>query len=162
MNKEETLQVLRDQNIPFEISEHKAVHTMEELRHISLPWPEDEAKNLFLRDDRKRSYYLVSTRGENRVDLRSLRKTLESRPLSFASEQDLKKLLGLAPGEVTPLGLLNDRDHRVIFCLDESFLNGSGMIGVHPNTNTATVWLAVADLLRLIKNNGNEVRISAI
>lgn len=66
-------------------------------------------------------------------------------------------ILGLIPGAVTPLGLLNDREHKTTFWLDKSFLEGSGLIGVHPNDNTATVWLKTQDLLRLLEENGTQV-----
>ena len=65
-------------------------------------------KNLFLRDDKKRHYYLVVVKKDKAVDLKGLRALLGSRPLSFASEQDLSRCLGLPKGAVTPLGILND------------------------------------------------------
>ena len=66
-------------------------------------------------------------------------------------------MLGLIPGAVTPLGLLNDQEHKVTFWLDKSFLAGSGLIGVHPNDNTATVWLKTQDLLRLLEENSTQI-----
>lgn len=65
-------------------------------------------------------------------------------------------LLGLIPGAVTPLGILNDSEKKVKFFLDEELLNG-GLIGVHPNDNTATVWLKTTDLIDIITEHGNEV-----
>ena len=62
--------------------------------------------------------------------------------------------LELIPGAVTPLGLLNDPEHRVRFYLDTEFLGNR--IGVHPCDNTATVWLQAEDLMRLIREHGNE------
>ena len=56
MNKQETYQYLKDHNIPFEITEHRAVYNMEELDSIDLPYPEGDAKNLFVRDDKKKNY----------------------------------------------------------------------------------------------------------
>lgn len=53
-------------------------------------------------------------------------------------------IMGLIPGAVTPLGVLNDEEHRVEVCLDRDFLAEPGKIGVHPNDNTATVWLKTA------------------
>lgn len=61
--------------------------------------------------------------------------------------------LGLIPGAVTPLGLLNDPEHRVRFYLDTEFLGNR--IGVHPCDNTAIVWLQAEDLMRLIREHGN-------
>lgn len=62
-----------------------------------------------------------------------------TRPLSFASEQDLMNIMNLIKGSVTPLGLLNDNELKVIFYLDNDFLSGKQIIGVHPNDNTATL-----------------------
>ena len=68
-------------------------------------------------------------------------------------------ILGLIPGAVTPLGLLNDQEHKVTFFLDKSFLEGSGLIGVHPNDNTATLWLRTEDLIALLRDHGTAVRV---
>ena len=66
-------------------------------------------------------------------------------------------MMQLIPGSVTPLGILNDREKRVQVWIDADFLKGSGLIGVHPNDNTATVWLKTADLLGVIREHGNPV-----
>ena len=157
MNKEETLEYLNGHNIPFERFDHPAVYTMEEALEIHLPWPQDEAKNLFIRDDKKRNYYLITVKGDKRVDLKQFRQKHNTRALSFASAEDLKQKLDLEPGSVTPLGLLNDESCSVILYLDAAFLEGSRMIGVHPNDNTATVHLNTEDLIRLLENHGTTV-----
>ena len=74
--------------------------------------------------------------------------------------EELLRLLDLTPGSVTPLGLLNDRDHAVRFCLDRDF--DGGRIGVHPNDNTATVWLSVRALLALLRDRGTEIELVEI
>lgn len=60
----------------------------------------------------------------------------------------------LTPGAVTPLGILNDTESRVHFYLDEEFIGNK--IGVHPNDNTATIWMQADDLMGLIQKHGNE------
>ena len=90
MNKEETLEYLNGHNIPFERFDHPAVYTMEEALEIHLPWPQDEAKNLFIRDDKKRNYYLITVKGDKRVDLKQFRQKHNTRALSFASARRLK------------------------------------------------------------------------
>lgn len=157
MNKQEVYAFLKSQNIPFEVTEHKAVFNMEELNSVDLPYPSADAKNLFVRDDKKKNYYLITVHGDKRVDLKEFRKAHGLRNLSFASAEDLFAILQLTPGSVTPLGLLNDPDNKVKFFLDKGFLEEPGLIGVHPNDNTATVWLKTADLLRLIREHGNEI-----
>lgn len=146
MNKKEIYALLSTRNIWHEVTEHKAVYNMAEVAEIHLPYPEADAKNLFIRDDKKRNYYLITVEGNKRVDLKAFRQQNDTRPLTFASDQDLMDMLGLIPGAVTPLGLLNDREHKA-----------SGLIGVHPNDNTATVWLKTEDLLRLLEENGTQI-----
>ena len=68
-------------------------------------------------------------------------------------------IMNLIAGSVGPLGLLNDKDLKVSFYLDKNFLKGKEIIGVHPNDNTATVWLRVEDLINIIKEHGNQVNI---
>ena len=160
MNKTEVYAYLTEQGIPYEAMEHKAVFNMEELGAIELPYPEWDAKNLFVRDDKKRNYYLITVRGDKRVDLKEFRKKHELRALSFASPEDLLAIMELTPGAVSPLGILNDSGHRVHFYLDAEFAGNK--IGVHPNENTATVWMQADDLMNLIREHGNEAEFTEL
>ena len=162
MNKQETFDYLSSRGVDFEITEHKAVYNMAELAELDIPYPDADAKNLFVRDDKKKSYYLITVRGSKRVDLKDFRRKNGTRPLSFASEANLEEFLGLIPGAVTPLGLLNDMEHRVKLYLDREFLDPPSIIGVHPNDNTATVWLKTADLISLIREHGSDVEVVEI
>lgn len=144
--------LLNDRGCQYTISEHPAVFTIDELYDYDIPDRERIAKNLFLRDDKKRAYYLISIEGSAKADLKELRRILSSRPLSFASEDDLMKYLKLSKGEVTPFGALNDEEHKVIVRIS-SFFRG-GMIGIHPNTNTATVFLNADDLISILRDSG--------
>jgi len=158
MNKVEVYRFLDQKRISYEVTEHKAVFKMEQLEDVNLPYLEDNSKNLFVRDDKKRKYYLITIKGDKRVDLKEFSNAHGTRRLSFASSKDLFALMKLEPGSVTPLGLLNDDERRVEFYLDNSFFEGNARIGCHPNDNTATVWLSTSDLLKLINEHGNVVR----
>ncbi len=160
MTKQETYDYLSDHNISYEITEHAAVYNMEELDAIDLPYPDADAKNLLVRDDKKRNYYLITVKGDKRVNLKEFRKKHGLRNLSFASPDDLERIMGLVPGAVTPLGLLNDEEKKVTMYLDASF--AGGLIGVHPNDNTATVWIKTEDLIGIIREHGNSVNIIEI
>ena len=144
--KQEIYRLLSENGVWHEITEHKAVYNMDEVADIDLPYPEAECKNLFVRDKKKREYYLISVKGDKRVNLKKFREKYNTKPLGFASEDDLMNILGLIPGAVTPLGLLNDTDGKVILYLDQDFFKGEHLIGVHPNDNTATVWMKTDDL----------------
>lgn len=157
MNKREIYELLTAENVDFETTEHAAVYNMEELAAVKLPYPDRDAKNLFVRDDKRRDYYLITVKGDKRVDLKEFRKRYGTRPLTFASPDELLSILELTPGSVTPFGALSDKEHKVKIYFDEDLLEGSGIIGVHPCDNTATVWLKTADLIALIKRHGSDV-----
>lgn len=159
MNKQDIYEFLNNRSIWYETTEHKAVYNMAELSEVELPYPEAEAKNLFVRDDKKRNYYLLTVKGDKRIDLKEFRQKNGTRPLSFASEDDLQAVLGLAPGAVTPFGILHDKERKVHFFVDQFFLDEPGLIGVHPNDNTATVWMKTEELVSIIREHGNEVSI---
>ena len=93
---------------------------------------------------------------ERRVDLKWLSSALGTSKLSFASAERLDKYLGVPQGSVSPFGILNDESRSVIFAAD-SALTSLPVIGVHPNDNTATVFLSFADLRQIIENHGNSV-----
>lgn len=159
MTKQEVYDYLASHGIEFEKTEHEAIFNVEELQAAKLPHPEAQAKNLFVRDEKKRHYYIITVKEHKRVDLKDFRLKHGLRPLSFASADDLMSILKLSPGSVTPLGLLNDESSTVGLYLDDEFTD---LIGVHPNENTATVWLSVSDLLTIIKEHGNPVHIIKI
>ena len=162
MNKQEVYALLDALGIAYEVTEHGAVYTMADLASIPLPHPEADAKNLFVRDDRRQNFYLLTVQSNKRVDLRQFRREQGTRPLSFASDEELLALLGLTAGSVTPFGLLNESDseHRVVLYLDCDL--AGGLVGVHPNDNTATVWLKTDDLAALLRTRGCEVRCTEI
>lgn len=159
MDKQAIYDYLTGKKIRHEITEHRAVFNMAELAAIDIPYPEADAKNLFVRDDKKRNYYLICVKGDKRVDLKAFRQAQGTRALSFASDQELMEILGLEPGAVTPLGILNDTEKKVKVYLDKAFFESPGLIGIHPNDNTATVWLKPADLIQIISEHGNALEL---
>ena len=112
MNREETIEYLKKENIDFTLIEHPAVFTVEEADRLTLPHREAHAKNLFIRDEKKRNYYLITLKEDKVLDLKDLRRRFGTKPLSFASAEDLEKILGVQPGSVSALALLNDREHN--------------------------------------------------
>lgn len=159
MDKQEIYNYLKEKNISYEVTNHKAVYNMEEASEIDIPYPNQDAKNLFVRDDKKKNYYLITVKGNKRLDLKKFSLKNNTRRLSFASKEDLMKIMKLIPGAVTPFGILNDKDNIVKFYLDKEFLEEPKFLGVHPNDNTATIWIKTDDLINIIKDNGNEVKI---
>ncbi len=162
MTKESIYEFLKNKNIWYLVEEHKCIYNMDELKNVDLKYPEYDAKNVFLTDDKKSKYYLISLKGDKKVDIKEFKNKYNTRHLSFAKENDLKEILGITPGSVTLLGVLNDNERKVSVYIDEYFLKGKGIIGVHPLKNDATVWLKANDLIKIIKEHGNEVNIIKI
>lgn len=158
MNKAELLEYLSNRGIEYELVEHSMVFTIDEMIDAELPHPELIAKNLFVRDDKKRAFYLITVLEDRRVDLKEFRKLYETRPLSFASEEQLMGKLALTRGSVTPFGLLNNDEKDVKFYIDKAFID-AGLMGIHPNMNDATVFVKTDDVIALIREHGNEVTI---
>lgn len=153
--KEDIYSLLRQREIPFAAVDHPPAYTVEDIVGFDLPRPEVGAKNLFLRDDKKRAYYLLTVKDDRSVSIKGFQAKAGTRKLSFASEQDLLSKLGLIPGAVTPFGILNDESRSVIVYIDDYFAGKD--ISIHPNDNTATVYLPAEDLLKLIEEHGNPV-----
>lgn len=162
MDKKQIYEYIKNKQIWYEITEHKAVYSMSEISEVEIPYPEADAKNLFVRDDKKENYYLITVRGNKRVNLKEFRKENNTKPLSFASEKELKEIIQILPGSVSPLGILNDKENKVKVFLDKEFIEKTDIIGIHPNDNTATIWLKTKDLINIIKENGNKVELVEI
>ena len=162
MDKQGVYDFLSRLGVWFEVTEHTAVYNMAELANVLITYPEADAKNLFIRDDKKQNYYLLTVRGDKRVDLKAFRRAHGLRPISFASAEELAAVLGLYPGAATPLGVLNDAQARVKVFLDSDFFTASGLVGAHPNDNTATVWLRTEDLAAIIRDHGHELEIEKL
>jgi Ala-tRNA(Pro) deacylase len=114
-------------------------------------------KNLFLRNQKGTRHYLVILEHTRRADLRLVADQVGDGKLSFASPERLMRYLGVAPGSVSPFGLINDRDRHVRVYLDRE-LKRAARISFHPNINTATLVVAFRDFERFLAERGNPVR----
>lgn len=80
MNKKQIYEYLKKRNIWFEVDSHKAVYNMADLLDVDISYPEGDAKNLFLCDDKKINYYLITVKGDKRVNLSKFRRDNGTRP----------------------------------------------------------------------------------
>jgi Ala-tRNA(Pro) deacylase len=147
---------LAENKIEFIEYKHEAVFTAEEAKTKASHVPGQQTKNLFLCDDKKRRFYLITTFDEKRADLKKLSVFLNEKSLRFAPADKLFEFLGITPGSVSPLGLVNDTNKIVKFYLDEDLLK-LNEIYVHPNTNTATVCFKITDFKKTIFLTGHEI-----
>ena len=154
--KQEIYNLLKTKGIAFEKLEHEAVYTMEDMNKAGINAKGIVCKNLFLRDAKGKSHFLVTVSEEKRVDLKNLAERIGSTKLSFASADRLTAYLGVEQGCVSPFGVLNDESKSVTVVFDQD-LQCSDAVGIHPNDNTATVWLDFESLRQVIGEHGNPI-----
>jgi len=136
--------------------EHPPVFTVEEAKALRGNLPGHHIKNLFLRN-KKEEMWLVVALEDRAIDLKRLGEVLGAGRLSFGSADRLKRYLGVEPGSVTPLALVNDQARAVQLVLDRGVANG-GPVNAHPLVNTMTTALTPADLLRFFEATGHTPR----
>lgn len=111
-------------------------------------------RNLFLKD-KKDNFFLVTVEEDAEVDLKQIHHLIGAAGrVSFAKPEMLMELLGVIPGAVTVLGLINDTQCRVKVVLDAGLMEND-IVNAHPLTNEATTSMRSADLLRFIEATGH-------
>src|SRR3989339_238772 len=149
---------LSEHSIPFEKFDHPAVFTCEEAERLCPKMPGTATKNLLLRDRKGTRNFLVVVSYDTAADLRGLKDLLEVDKLSFASPERLKSLLGVEPGAVTLLGIVNDSEGKVEVILDEAIWNAQAL-QCHPLVNTATLGIPNEGIVRFLEATHHTPRI---
>jgi Ala-tRNA(Pro) deacylase len=143
--------------IHYEKYEHPPVFTGEEAARYWGPIPATQVKNLFLRNKKGDRQYLVILRIDKQADLRQLVKIIGDDRFSFGSPERLMATLGVTPGSVSPFGLLHEGSKDVRVIVDQDLRSAERLI-FHPNLNTASVTISVADFERFLATRPNTIR----
>ncbi len=151
---------LAEIGVSYERFNHPAVFTVEESSTLP-PMPGADTKNLFLQEEKGSQFYLVTVPHDKRTDLKALAALLGAKRLTFGSEKELLRLLGVTPGSVTMMGLMNDCRREVEFWIDDSIWNAES-VQCHPLTNTATIVIPHAGLEKFFEKTGHKVHAAAI
>jgi Ala-tRNA(Pro) deacylase len=138
--------------------DHAAVFTCDESARVVPPLPGAATKNLFLRDKKGRRHLLVVAAQDKRVDLKRLGDLLDAKGLMLASDERLARHLGVGPGAVSILALVNDSAHAVELVVDDDVWSADAILA-HPLVNTATLVLARDALLRFLDASGHAPRV---
>jgi len=134
----DVVQFLRSHGIEAQRHEHPAVMTVEESLRLVPKLPGLKTKNLFLRDKKGRRHLLVTVPHDVVVDLDALGEALAVGNVGFASAERLQKHLGIKPGSVSLLALVNDEALAVEFVIDRVLWEADAL-QAHPLVNTATL-----------------------
>jgi Ala-tRNA(Pro) deacylase len=140
--------------IQFEYHEHPPLATIEDARIHWKNYNSGRCKNIFFRNHKGDKHYLVILEHLRQLNIKDLEKRLKQGKLTFASDQRLKKYLGVKPGSVSPFGIINDTEKHVHLFIDEK-LKEYERLAFHPNVNTATLVISESDFLKFLNYSGN-------
>ena len=154
-------QWLADHNINYVLHTHPAVFTVPEAKEHCYHIPGAHCKNLFLKNKRSGQLFLVTIPHDKRLDLNQFRRSIGAPKIRFAEPEVLSEALGIAPGAVSPIGLVNDTNDKVIFMVDEQIWNADE-ICCHPNINTETLQISGKAFQKLIKATGTSMEIKKL
>src|SRR5512133_1376081 len=144
--------------ITCERVDHPPVFTIDEVERLVPPLDGAATKNLFLRDKRGARQALVVVGANKPVDLRALAASTGFERPSFGSADRLKRCLGIEPGSVSLLALVNDPGHVVEVFIDRD-LWVADAIHCHPLVNTATLSVRHGDVERFLAATGHTHRL---
>ncbi|NQX95980.1 MAG: prolyl-tRNA synthetase associated domain-containing protein, partial [Erythrobacter sp.] len=105
--------------VAYQVHEHPAVFTVEESRAIKTDIECLHTKNLFLKDAGG-AFFLLTVPAEARIDLKRVHPLIQSRRLSFGKPDAMERLIGVTPGSVTPLAMINAEVGAITLVLDEA------------------------------------------
>lgn len=150
----ELFNLLKELEISFEHYKHEPINNVADGIKYGGNIKGTHCKNLFIKDI-KDNFYLVITLDKKRIGLKELATRINSKRLSFAAPELLKKYLGVEPGCVTPFGLLNDMEKKVRVIIDEDILREEEVC-FHPLVNSETIIIKSKDMFRFIDHCGHE------
>ena len=140
---------------------HEPAFTVEQSKRITGDIAGAHTKNLFVKDKRGRMFLIVAEH-EQRIDLKRLHEVIGgSGRLSFCSADQMMTYLGVTPGSVTSLAVINDRDHAVSVVIDAALM-AEPVINCHPLINSMTTSLSRDGLLAFFRATGHEPMIVAL
>ena len=161
MTPSEIYHFLDEHQISYEKFDHSPVYTVEESKKLSPAMSGGKTKNLFVRDKKGKHHILLTVEQDKRVDLKKVSEFIGYGRLSFCSPERLLKYLGVEPGSVSLLGILNDQAGEVEILIDEDLWKEQYLL-CHPLVNTSTLRLGREELVRLFQLSGHPFRLLPI
>ena len=136
--------------------DHPAAMTMEDCLEADGVLGVNMCKNLFLCNRQKTEFYLLLIPGDKAFKTKFFSAALGIARVSFADAEDMTRLLGVTPGSVSIMGLMNDKNGEVTLVIDREVANEE-YLGCHPCANTSSMKISFKDVTeKLIPAMGHE------
>ncbi|MCL2017310.1 MAG: prolyl-tRNA synthetase associated domain-containing protein [Alphaproteobacteria bacterium] len=156
-DEQSLLEKLEQLCIKYDYVSHPAVFTSEQANEVHPELKGAHCKNLFVKDRTDKKWLLVIP-DDKRADLKSVAEKIGSARLSFCNSEELFKCLGVTPGSVTPLAVINDINNQIELFVDKTIMNWN-VISCHPMINTATISITPTDFQKFIKYTNHDLNI---
>lgn len=133
----------------YTVIDHPAAHTTEEADAYIAGHEGVRTKTMFLKG-KKKNFYMVIMDDKKPMDFHKFMALTGAKRVSMARPEYLQEQLGLAPGIVSPFGLLNNEVHNVKVYFDKDIVD-EPIQTFHPNENTHTIFIKTDDLFKFLK-----------
>lgn len=160
VSSDDLLARMREAGVDFALHEHIPLRTVEDAKTVqggAVPAGNGriDIKNFYLRDRKKRNH-LVVLEQDREVDLKALGAQMGVAGLSFGSAERLMEFLGVRPGAVSPLAMINGAGTGVQLWMDAA-VKAADFVHAHPLVNDRTVAMRPLDLQQVLAGWGAEV-----
>ncbi len=152
-------EILAEHQIRYQRCDHPPVFTVEEARRLTPPLPGAKTKNLFICDDKGKKHFLVVLDAARRIQLKKLAQVLNVKKVRLASPARLERCLGVTPGAVSLLAIVNDHNQSVEVVMDRDLWRRSDVFLCHPLVNTSTLVISRRDIERLVRHTGHSMHL---
>jgi len=155
-------------NVPdsHSILSHPAVIKADEHLQVLAPYLESKpafsgilAKNLFIKDTKTKQLYLLTINHKTNADWKVIAKLLGAKEIRQADAAVMTEKIGVTPGSVSPLAIINDKKNEVILVMEKALTESNQPILVHPLINTATIALNYSDIEKFAQSHNHPIKI---
>jgi Ala-tRNA(Pro) deacylase len=159
-NEKLLLEELKKLGIEYKYISHPAVFTSDQANEITPDFKGAHCKNLFVKDKTNQKW-LLTIPDDKKTDLKHVATIIGSKRLSFCNADEMMECLGVTPGSVTPLAVINDTKHKVILYIDKTVMDWA-IINCHPMINTATISISKDDFKTFIAFTNHDLNIAEL
>lgn len=157
MSSDQILTLLEKSGVAHSTVDHAPMWTVNDAKALRAPCEYGHTKNLFVRN-KKGKMWLLTLHEDRQVDLKETAAIVGTNRFSFASPQRLMHYLGVIPGAVSPLSILNDVTGQVDFYIDQKLMEAPEL-HIHPLINTRTTTVERDALLNFLASNGHQANL---
>jgi len=152
---------LKALNIIVEKFEHEGLKTCFDADRLGVERTGCRLKNLFLRDNYGKKHFLLLAAHNKQVDLKKLSNQLNVSKLGFGSKSRLKTYLGVEPGHLSALALINDTNNNVRLLVDKGLWTENSF-QCHPLNNQKTYVLTRFDMAKYLNYTRHKAEVISV